>query len=139
MGEELVNSVEPPQNPQKKQTNTEMFYKELPQYLAIGMSAEEFWHGDVLLVIAYREAHKIKRQNSNFEAWLHNKYTIEAIANALYGKKAEYPEEPYPMSKKEVYERRRSKLMKRKKLLQAQAAANKANKAMEELKNVNDD
>ena len=60
-------------------TYTEIFNKVLPYYLSIGMSAEEFWHGEAELVIAYRQAHKLRRKEANFNCWLQGRYIYDAL------------------------------------------------------------
>ena len=57
------------------------------------MPAEEFWHGEPRLAIAYREAEKIKRENRYVSEWRAGYYVLRAVAANL-SEKAEYPEEP---------------------------------------------
>lgn len=80
-------------------TFEELFWKALPQYLAIGMSAEEFWHGPFDLARAYREAWLIRRDNAYMAEWRQGVYFQEALSVALSnafvkGSSATYPEEP---------------------------------------------
>ena len=68
-------------------TTTNLTYKEIfdgvfPYYLSIGMSYQEFWHGEVELVKAYREAYKMRRKENNFNAWLQGRYFYEALCCA---------------------------------------------------------
>lgn len=86
----------------------------LPDYLAIGMSAEEFWHGDVRLAESYREAMKIRRDNKLYDEWRQGVYVLEALVTASpafreFGKGVEhdYPSEPIfssPERRKEIEE-----------------------------------
>ena len=80
-------------------TFEELFWEALPQYLAIGMSAEEFWHGPFDLARAYREAWLIRRDNAYMAEWRQGMYFQTALSVALdrafnKGSSATYPEEP---------------------------------------------
>lgn len=83
----------------------EVFSRALPEYLAIGMPYELFWEGDVWLAVAYRKAHKRRREQDNFDAFLQGTYIYEAlvrVAPALnaFSKKPqphEWLEEPYDL------------------------------------------
>ena len=73
----------------------------MPTYLAIGMSSEEFWHGDPRLARAYREAERIRRDNRYLAEWRYGVYVYEALLTASpafreisKGVKHEYPKEP---------------------------------------------
>lgn len=79
------------------------------------MSYNEFWNGDPELVIAYREADRIKRENNNFNLWLQGKYFYEAIccASPLFHdfakgelKPVPFLKHPFPLSEKEAMEYR---------------------------------
>ena len=68
------------------------------------MSAEEYWHGDVMYPRAYRKAAQIKRNDRNCEMWLQGMYFYEALGDmapilqafAKKGTKArEYPKKPF--------------------------------------------
>ena len=62
-----------------KLTYKEIFDKFLPYYISIGMTPEEYWHGDPKLTIAYREADKLKRKEANFNLWLQGRYIYDAL------------------------------------------------------------
>ncbi len=69
--------------------------------MAIGMSAEEFWHGDFRLAGAYRKAEEIRRENRYAAEWRAGVYTFEALLTAspafrelTRGLDHEYPERP---------------------------------------------
>ena len=98
---------------------TEIFYRVLPEYLSLGMSADEFWNGDVRLCESYIEAYKIRFERENHNAWLHGLYIYEALCDAspLFhdlakrGTKAHpYSKEPYKAPKKETPEERRKRI-----------------------------
>ena len=63
-------------------TYKEILDKAFPYYLSIGMSADEYWNGEVELAIAYREAYKLRRREDNFNAWLQGRYIYEALCCA---------------------------------------------------------
>ena len=65
------------------------------------MTYQQFWYGDAELVVAYREAHKLKIQQKNEELWLQGLYIYNAfgvvLANAFKTKGAtpyKYIEKP---------------------------------------------
>lgn len=79
-------------------------------YLAMGMSADEYWNGDPAWAKAYREANKIRNERLNHEMWLQGLYIYDALcrvspvlhAFAKGGTKPlEYPSEPYSLTQKE--------------------------------------
>lgn len=61
---------------------TELFNKAFPVYLAMGMSSAEFWDQDPALVLAYREAHRLKFEEQNRMAWLQGRYIYDALCAA---------------------------------------------------------
>lgn len=64
------------------------------------MTAEEFWHGDLRLCKAYRDAFKRKLENRYQSEWRSGRYVLEALMSAssiwgfIKGEKYEYPIEP---------------------------------------------
>lgn len=78
----------------------ELFERVCPDYMAMGMSYDEFWNGDNELPRMFREAYKKRakhdRDRSNMDAWLHGVYVCRAIAACFGGKKnrSKYPDEP---------------------------------------------
>lgn len=87
MGSELVSKFLPDEGDSDNKTvplnsYTEIFEKQFPHYLAIGMSYDEYWHGDNQLVRAYREAEKIKFDRLNFQLWLQGRYVYDAVCAA---------------------------------------------------------
>lgn len=93
---------------------TEIFNKKFPYYLSIGMTAEQYWEQDPMLVKYYREAEEIRKERMNQEAWLQGMYIYDALmrvspvlrAFAKKGTKAQpYVEEAYPISKKMIEEK----------------------------------
>lgn len=90
-------------------TYTNIFYKALPYYLAIGMTPDEFWKGDCTLTLSYKEAFDIKRELKNEELWLQGMYNYEGLVDVLpcivslgKTKPLQFPKEPYPITKNEI-------------------------------------
>lgn len=76
---------------------SEIFKQQCPWYLAIGMSYAEFWDGPADLAKYYRKAHEYRSEFANEQNWLLGMYVCQAVAHAIHGKKAKYPEEPFPL------------------------------------------
>ncbi len=83
--------------------------------MAMGMSYDDFWHGDVHMVKAYRKAHRIKKQMKSAEQYMMGMYVYQALCavHPLYAFKPQDPlhylEEPFPVDSKEVKEREERK------------------------------
>lgn len=45
------------------------------------MTCEQYWHGDVLLVRAYRKAYEYRLKQQNFDAWLQGLYIYRALCD----------------------------------------------------------
>lgn len=58
-----------------------MFSRALPEFLAIGMTVEQFYDGPCRLAVAFKKAHRIRRERANFDAWLQGAYVYSAIAD----------------------------------------------------------
>lgn len=95
------------EKPKEKPTISKIFREAFPHYLAIGMSAEEYWDGEAWLVKSYREAYRIRMENENRvadrDAWRIGEYIRQALVSvpitvngfAPKGRKlSEYPEKP---------------------------------------------
>ena len=83
--------------------------------MAIGMSYDDFWNGDVSIVKAYRKANELREKRRNQDMWLQGMYFYEALcdASALFRfttkhtvKPEPYVKEPYPITAAEVRERK---------------------------------
>ena len=73
--------------------------------MAIGMTYEQYWYGDPLMVRAFYEAEKLRQKRVNEEAWLYGSYVLRAldatVMNILRkGQAHEYPLEPIGTEKK---------------------------------------
>lgn len=65
----------------------------------MGMSADEYWHGDPELTQAYALAYKIRKEERNWELWLQGLYIYHALCVALSNafdknSRAKYMESP---------------------------------------------
>lgn len=86
-----------------------------PYYLAMGMSYHEFWRESPSLVRAYRKAYEIRQRNEEWARHRQGAYIYNALLcvapvmrAALSKTKVEpgkYPDEPYPLTEKELRER----------------------------------
>lgn len=109
------------------------------------MTYEQFWFGPPDLVIAYRQAERIRWDNFNSKAWIQGAYIYDALAvnlsNAFSkGKKQKYHEKPYDLfAKTEEEQAIETEKAKQKVIadLKAMAARQRAEKAMAEQKKVN--
>ena len=89
---------------------TKYFYEVFPYYLSIGMTPEQYWDGDPLLVKYYRRADELKQKRKNQELWLQGMYIYEALCDvapifhafAKRGTKPNpYSDHPYSLTNKE--------------------------------------
>jgi len=61
----------------------EVFRDIYPYYMHIGMSYEEFWHGDPYLCVYYRAKHDLDNEEANQQMWWNGLYVFTAISTAL--------------------------------------------------------
>ena len=120
MGSKLVSDSQPrtgveSENDPTPNSSTEVFYKHLPYYLAMGMTLDEYFNQDWTLVKYYREAQQIRKEQRNQELWLQGLYMYEALGDMspvlrAFAKKGTkplpYPSEPYPITLAEVEARK---------------------------------
>lgn len=96
--------------------------------MAIGMTYEQYWFGDPLMVRAYYKAEKLRRERADEEAWLSGQYTYSAL-NATVGNMfrkpgqapAEYPKEPISLTQKREKEREKTEKEKEQEAIWAKA------------------
>lgn len=125
-------------------TYTEQFYEAFPYYLSIGMTYEQYWEGDPMLVKYYRKAEEMRNERRNQELWLQGMYIYEALidvspvlhAFARRGAKANpYSDRPYPITEKQrirdAEERERLNALKAKRFMEALMVSNNAKYAGE--------
>ncbi len=92
-------------------TYTEKFYELFPYYLSIGMTSEQYWESDCMLVKYYRKAEELRNDKRNQELWLQGMYIYEAICDVApilhaFAKKGTkptpYSAKPYPLNDKQT-------------------------------------
>lgn len=97
------------QSPSVPFSHGKFFEEQLPYYLAIGMTPDEYWNGDNTLPAAYRAAERQRQDRVNTELWLQGMYIYDALccASPLFkdwakkGTKAHpYPKQPYEIHPK---------------------------------------
>jgi hypothetical protein len=86
----------------------EIFNDFFPFYLSIGMTYDQFWNDDPLLVKSYLKANEYKSRRRNEEMWLQGVYFGYAIASIM-DKNSKYPDVPLPLTKKEQLEQEEHK------------------------------
>ena len=84
------------------ETLTECFERLCPYSISLGMTWDQYWHGDPMMVKAYRKAEKLRMERMNYEHWLQGLYVYDALTKVSplfrdLGKRSSepYPEEPY--------------------------------------------
>lgn len=82
-----------------------------PTFLVFGMSYDEYWYGSTRMHIAYRKKYEIEQRKQNEMMWLSGLYMRSAIASVL-SDKAEYFDEPLPLTEEDMAERERQEKMK---------------------------
>lgn len=92
----------------------EICEKLCPDYMAMGMTWDEYWYGDPWMAKAVRQAYAMKRKQVNYDLWLQGLYVYEAVLDASpvfhpFAKEPKaipYPSEPYALDKAEREERK---------------------------------
>lgn len=84
----------------------------LPQCIAAGMTAAEFWDAYPVEIEPYFEAQKIRRRIHDEEAWISGFYTMEAFSVVLHNafrkkntKPIEYMKKPILKEEKQLSKR----------------------------------
>lgn len=62
---------------------TEIMEEQCPIYMAMGMSYDEYWNGELERVKFYRKAFKFKKKQDNEKLWLQGAYIYKAL-EAIY-------------------------------------------------------
>ena len=75
-------------------------------YMAMGVSFDEFWHGDYCRLKFYEQAYFNKLKKRDYDFWLQGAYFYQAVSVALakgFGgnKSVEYPKQPFGYEKPE--------------------------------------
>lgn len=112
------------QSVRPSRTLSNVFREAFPYYLYLGMSSEEYWHGDAWLPVAYRKAHIMYQDDQNERAWWQGHYNYVAVATALKngfrekGAKAEpYPKEPFRIREKTEIEKQQEIIAERQRVV----------------------
>lgn len=81
--------------------------------MSLGMTYEEYWYGNPLLVRSYLQAEEYRRRKENYNLWLGGIYMQQAIAstigNAFLEKGASpnrYPEKPFAIDAESIEKER---------------------------------
>ena len=103
---------EPPGNrilTEEKQSFRKIFARDFPYFLSLGMTYEQYYYGDPLLVRDFLQAEVYRRKRDNYNMWLGGLYMREAImssiGNAFIGKgdpPYEYMDKPIPMDEEDI-------------------------------------
>ena len=93
-------------------TYTELFMRVFPDYLAMGMTYEQFWFGKPYLARDYRKAYESRRRLDEWGRWRMGAYIYNAllcvapVMRAAFSKDkvepGKYPDEPWPLTEKEA-------------------------------------
>ena len=76
----------------------------MPYYLAMGMTADEYWYGSPMLLSAYRTAYNIRLEQQNQQAWLQGLYIYNAVGAVVSsalggkGKNTKYADKPIELN-----------------------------------------
>lgn len=126
MGSELVNGSA------SHFSFTDGFEKACPEFMAMGMTYDEFWNGEPERVRYYREAEEIRQKKRDYDLWLQGRYIYDALcavspvlhAFAPSGTQAmDYINEPYPRTYKDFKERQERQMKERAESFRAFVAA----------------
>jgi hypothetical protein len=79
--------------------------------MSIGMTYDDFWNNDVCMVRVIREADELRRRRENEVLWTQGAYIREALMSTvgnMFSKSAkfDYPNQPYPVTAKQVEEKK---------------------------------
>ena len=138
-----------PSAPRKGMTTyAEIFYSLCPQYMAMGMTYDEFWHRPTTCHKAYREAFEQRQRQAEWARWRQGAYVYDAllrvapVMRAAFGKghvePGKYPEEPWPLTEKEAKTREEAKRRERYERFLKQMNAESERTAKEKAKEAND-
>lgn len=86
----------------------QIFDEMFPFYLNCGMTYEQYWYDDPWLVCAYYDAWEMRRDETNYFAWLNGVYHYIAVATAIsnvsfdgkHHKTNDYLDKPLPIRPK---------------------------------------
>ncbi len=95
------------------------------------MTYDQYWNDDCRLTEYYRKAHELQNKRRNQELWLQGAYIYEALLDVApvlqfrkkNAKPTPYPEEPFPLTEKEVQEKKEREARKRYEKIKARMEA----------------
>lgn len=105
MGGVLLEKEVSPQTEESETPIGTFFMEQCPYFLSLGMTWEEYWHGDNALPRVFLRKAEIERDRENLSQWRLGQYMMSAIAAAL-SEKNKYPEEPFPMTDDQAREQK---------------------------------
>ena len=70
----------------------------------MGVTWDEYWHGDYTRLPYYRKAYALKRREENEKLWMQGIYILRAIGSIVPGSNSKYPDEPLPLTEEEANE-----------------------------------
>ena len=81
--------------------------------MAIGMTYEQYWYDDPLMVRAFYKADRLRIEREDWNAWTNGLYVLSALTASvgnMFRKQgqqpAKYPEEPFTVKKKQEQKER---------------------------------
>lgn len=75
----------------------------------MGVSYDDYWHGDYTMLPYYRKAYALKRREENEKLWLQGLYFLRAIGCLIPKSDMPYPTEPFPLTEEEEAEQENRK------------------------------
>lgn len=85
--------------------------------MVMGMSYEDFWYGDTIKAVFYRNAFIEKQRLENKNAWELGAYVREAVLSSM-SKKHKYPKKPFDTEIKTDFEVQHEQEIERKKAIE---------------------
>jgi hypothetical protein len=94
-----------------------MLRQAFPMALMLGMTPEQYWHGEPMLFAAYKEARQLADEKAEWYQWQTGMYVYDAIGRAApllnplskTHKALPWPEEPYGVTARRDPEERSRK------------------------------
>lgn len=82
----------------------EFICEQCPYYMNMGVSYDEYWHGDYTKLPYYRKAYALKQKETNQKLWMQGVYFFLALESIVPKSNVRYPEEPIPLTVEEMHE-----------------------------------
>lgn len=124
MGSNQVSDYFPEKKEKEDVSYGELISRVCPDYLAMGMTLDEYWNGDPSNLEYVRKAHLLRRKQANFDAWLNGHYVYIALqcVSPMFRDwlrdhhPEKYPNEPIDIYPKQVEKTDEEKLADKKEL-----------------------